>query len=439
MREFLISAYEWLICLSEAAVVFLLFKSKFKCEKPKLSLALAGLPILATVTFVSNMFSMPWVLLAILAGSLHLLYAFVCFSASPSMKCIWAPVPFIIFCTSNFVYLILFYVIFQQGEASMIPGNTVRIVGQLIYATINFAILFPLTKIRSNDGELPSFLRAGSVVLALIGIAVSMFCFSELVAPETENTGASIWILGSAVLTLSAALLLLSGYISRLYSKHLEMQKDLQKSKLESEHVRQVSAMYDYVRGWRHDVKDMVSTLSSLASRGEYDSMKGYLRELNGAAEETKLLISTGNPALDATVSAKLMLADKNGATVDHTIAIPENMEIESTDICSIVLNLMDNAIEAVSALPPGERRIDLEIIEKGGMLAVRVQNPCNGEYKFDGNTLATTKPNSSIHGIGLERISRIVAGHQGFFKIEPKEHSFEVNVLLPLTKEGVK
>ena len=79
------------------------------------------------------------------------------------------------------------------------------------------------------------------------------------------------------------------------------------------------------------------------------------------------------------------MLADKNGATVDHTISVPENMEIESTDICSIVLNLMDNAIEAVSALPPEERRIELEVIDKGGMLAVRVQNPCNGEYKFAG------------------------------------------------------
>ena len=67
--------------------------------------------------------------------------------------------------------------------------------------------------------------------------------------------------------------------------------------------------MYDYVREWRHDIKCMVSTVSILAEKGEYESMKDYLRELNGAADETKLLISTGNPALDATISAKLMLA----------------------------------------------------------------------------------------------------------------------------------
>ena len=436
MTEILISAYEWLICLGEAVVVFLLFKSKFTCKKPKLYFAVAALPAFAAFTFVMNIIGLPWVVLAPLCAIIHIVYALVLFEASTSIKCIWSVVPSVIFCISNFIYLIIFYVLTRYGDESLVEGNPVRIIGQLIYTALNFAILLPLLKIKNEDGELPTYLRAIMIVLSLIGIAVSMYCFSELVSPEAGTVKTSSWIQCSALLLMSTALLVLSGYLSRLYYRHLETQRELQKNKLEAEHVSQVGAMYDYVREWRHDIKGMVSTVSSLADNGEYESMKNYLHELSGAADETKLLVSTGNPAVDAAVSAKLMLADKTGITVDHTISVPEGMDTDSMDICSVIMNLMDNAIEAVSVLPPEVRRIELEMIDKGGMLAVNVKNPCRGDYNYDGSRLVSSKPDSSVHGIGLKRVEKIVAKHQGFIKVSPKEHSFEVNILIPTGKE---
>ena len=101
-------------------------------------------------------------------------------------------------------------------------------------------------------------------------------------------------------------------------------------------------------------------------------------------------------------------------------------------------MNLMDNAIEAVAALPADERKIELMIIDKGGMLSINLKNTCNGDYRYEGEKLVTTKADSVVHGIGLDRVTRIVASHQGFIKIEPKEHSFEVSILLPFEKETV-
>lgn len=437
MSEFLISAYEWLVCLSEAVMTFLLFKSKFEIKKGRYAFAIAGMPLLATATFVMNLLSVPWTPAAMALLMLHFVYALVCFNGSLTSKCIWSPVPSVIMCISNYVFLIILYLITNWGGEGLIPGNTVRIFGQLIYMALNFALLLPLLKLKNTDGELPGLLRAGALLLALIGVAISMYCFSLIVAPEAEGVAASSWIPCAAVLFLSIALIVLSEYLSRIYSRHLETQKDLQKTKLEAEHVSQVEAMYEYVREWRHDIKGMVSTVTGLAERGEYESMRNYLRELNGAADETKLLISTGNPALDATVSAKLMLADKNGINVEHTISVPENMPIDSIDICSVIMNLMDNAIDAVSKQTSAERLIELGIIDKGGMLSINVKNPCSGDYKFDGESLSTTKEDSSVHGIGLKRVNRIVSAYGGFIKIEPKEHSFEVSILLPLDKEA--
>lgn len=298
---------------------------------------------------------------------------------------------------------------------------------------LNFGILLPLLAIRHDEGELPAFLSAGSIVLSLIGIAVSMYCFSGLVSPEASRSSAAPWIQCSAILVLCIAILLLSGYLSRLYHKHLEMQKDLQKTKLEAEHVSQVSAMYDYVRGWRHDIKGMVATVFSLAERGEYEDMKKYLNELNGAADETKLIVSTGHPAIDATISAKLMLADKMNIEVIHTVSVPEEIAFDSTDICSIIMNLMDNAIEASAMLPKADRAIELSVIMQNNMLKLNVINTCVGDYEFDGDKLITTKEDADIHGIGLERVKKITDKYNGFFKMEPGEHSFEATVLLPM------
>lgn len=431
MRGFIASSFEWIVCLSEAVMVFLLYNKRFECTQPKKYVALAILPVLATITFVANTASLPWFALAFLSMLIHLIYAFVCFEGSASMKCIWSMVPSTICCISNFILLSLLYN--RWGYATLIPGNALRIIAQALYIALNFCILFLILRIKNYNGELPAVLRAATVVLSLAGIAVAMYCLSGLLSGEAGDSGISDWIQCFSILFLSISLIALSGYLSRLYHKHLEIQKELQLTKLESEHVSQVSAMYDHVRGWRHDIKGMLATISNLAEHEEYGKMKKYLREITSSVSETGLIIVTGNPAIDATFSGKLLIADQESIIVEHTISIPKGIRIDEIDICSVIMNLMDNAIEAVIVLPKEERTISFAMIDKGGMLAITVKNPCIGNYNYDEEKLTTTKADRNIHGIGLERISRIVSKHSGFIKIEPMQHSFEINILLPL------
>ena len=144
-------------------------------------------------------------------------------------------------------------------------------------------------------------------------------------------------------------------------------------------------------------------------------------------------IVSTGHPAIDATISAKLMLADKMNIEVIHSVSVPEEIAFDSTDICSIIMNLMDNAIEASAMLPKADRAIELSVIMQNNMLKLNVINTCVGDYEFDGDKLITTKEDADIHGIGLERVKKITDKYNGFFKMEPGEHSFEATVLLPM------
>ena len=216
MGDFLISAYEWFICLCEAAATYWLFKRQLGCNKPKVYIAVALLPVLATATYMMNTLSVPWIILSLINAAIHIGYAFLLFRSSPTMKSLWGVVPVIVFCIANFITMIIFFVVSSLGDEAMMPGNTVRIIGQLVYIVLVFALTILLCRFRNSEGELPSLLRVGSTVLALIGIAISMYSFSEIAVMEVSQVNPLLWIQCSTILFLSIALQFLSGYLSRL-------------------------------------------------------------------------------------------------------------------------------------------------------------------------------------------------------------------------------
>ena len=427
-----VMAYEWFVCLCESFAAFILLKSKFECRK--LLPALLAVPVIATAVFVMNLNSVPWALMSVIGVIMYTAYAFICFRGSNALKCIWGPTPILISCLSNFVFLVLFNLIAGWGEASLTAGNTFRIVGQLIYLAIIYAIIIPLTFIKSRDGRLPSILRAISILLSMIGVAASMHCFSLITSQQSSlDTTTASAVLCGAILAISIALMVLSGYLSKLYLKSLEMQKELQQSKLEAEHLSQVGAMYEYVREWRHDMKGILSAAEGMINSGNTEAASEYLGKIGEEVGMASTIVSTGNPAFDAAVSSKLILAKRHETEVDCTITVSEDQRLNEPDVCSLIMNLMDNAIEASGKLVKEERWIQLGIVFQGEMLKINVKNSCSGEYRFDGKRLMTTKDDMQVHGIGIKRIEHICGDHNGCVRFEPKEHSFEASVLLNL------
>ncbi len=437
MDSIVIQIYEWLICLSEELLVYLLFRSKFLYKGAHPFFALAALPIMATFTFVMNLFDFPWALVVFICFCVHLAYAFAFFEGSKTSRALWGVVPELITTTSNLIYLIVFYVLTDRGGLALIPGNTFRVAGQVMYAVANYLILWPLMRLRNVDGELPSTIRNVSILLALAGVVTSMIGFSQAVSPDFTGDPSGIYILCSAILALSVFLLVFSGYLSRLYRQHLEAMRDLQQARLEVECVAQYESVYEFMRQWKHDQKDLLLTASLMAEKGQYAELKPYLQELGDAVDEAKTTVNTGNPAIDAIISSKLVQARQKGISESHTIVISKGCRVNRIDACSVLLNLLNNAIEAASALPAPDARIELNITEKPLALEITVRNSCTGEYKYDGNVLATTKDDKQLHGQGLARVRSILSAHKGLLDISPKADSFSVLAVLPLEEES--
>ena len=88
----------------------------------------------------------------------------------------------------------------------------------------------------------------------------------------------------------------------------------------------------------------------------------------------------------------------------------PANYNISDMDLCSLISNLLDNAIEANCKLDMTKRRLQIEIKPYNNMLLLFISNSSNGIYLYggNGNLLTTKTSNKNEHGIGIKRINEI-------------------------------
>ena len=114
------------------------------------------------------------------------------------------------------------------------------------------------------------------------------------------------------------------------------------------------------------------------------------------------------------------------------TVHVPKGMKLTDMELCVLVGNLLDNAIEACAQIPEAERRfIRVYIGMLKGQLYISVTNAVGGALRRSGKTYLSTK--SSAHGYGLWRIDRIAEKYGGYVNRQDETDVFATEVLLPL------
>lgn len=212
-------------------------------------------------------------------------------------------------------------------------------------------------------------------------------------------------------------------------------------------HCDEVENIYKTMRGWRHDYHNHIQALLALADDGE--KTRQYLLDLNADLTSVDRVIKTGNVMVDAILNSKLSLVRSKGIDVNAKAAVPSNLQISEIDLCVIIGNLLDNAMEAcVDQSPgqssvqgpgkspgcekPGDRFIRLFIGILKDQLYISVSNSVSGRIRKEGKTYLSTK--SSIgHGFGLMRVDRIVEKYDGYIGRQDEEGVFATEIMLPL------
>lgn len=204
-------------------------------------------------------------------------------------------------------------------------------------------------------------------------------------------------------------------------------------------HFAEVDNMYRKMRGWRHDYRNHIQVLKTYAEKGDLPAVIAYLDELETDLYTVDTVIKTGNPMTDAILNSKIALAADRGIRVEADAHIPALLRFSAVDLCTILGNLFDNAIEASVSLPPEKRLIRVYMDMKGVQLYIFFLNFTDrGKLKKTGALFPSTK--GGDHGLGLERIDSVVEKLGGYLSRNSEEGAFTTEILLPeAIKEGTE
>lgn len=216
-----------------------------------------------------------------------------------------------------------------------------------------------------------------------------------------------------------------------ILSKRTEKRIAIYQRELLDTHYAEVENMYRQIRGWRHDYRNHIQTMKAYAAGGDLDAISKYLDLLDTDLNTVDTVIKTGNAMTDAILNSKISLARSKDITVKADAQIPVALTISEIDLCVILGNLFDNAIEASLALPPEQRMIRVYMDMKNTQLyisftnftASKKMNKINGKFK-------STKGDG--HGFGLVRIDSIIERLDGYISRNSEDGAFTTEILLP-------
>lgn len=189
----------------------------------------------------------------------------------------------------------------------------------------------------------------------------------------------------------------------------------------------EVENMYQKMRGWRHDYRHHIQTMKVHMANGEIDEIGAYLDMLDDDLTNVETVIKTGNRMADAILNSKLSLAAQKEIKVKAEANIPVSLTVSELDLCTVIGNLLDNAMDACMELPVEERLIRIYMEMKGNYLYISVINTAGGKKK---SNFRTTKGEG--HGFGLKRIDMIVEKYGGYITRASEDGAFSTEVLLP-------
>ncbi len=249
-------------------------------------------------------------------------------------------------------------------------------------------------------------------------------------------------IAACALLNLSATESMLAAQAEHqelLKRQFLTEQKQLQ-------YRQQMKATEDVNRRY-HDLKHYLHGLDALLSDSRQDlmpqraQMQQFLQSIHREIDPYTQICRTGSSVMDTLLSQYLQeCKSKNICLLLHVDAHRIDF-IQTMDLCSLLGNAMDNAIEAASTVPENHTQFPREITVNIGIsdafLLMRFHNYFIGRRKTDKTGFLTTKADAARHGYGLGSIEAITEKYGGSSSVDCKDNTFTLHILIPLPEDA--
>ena len=194
--------------------------------------------------------------------------------------------------------------------------------------------------------------------------------------------------------------------------------------------IHEKQKVMDEVRKTKHDMKNNMIYLQNLLKANPEEAEKYLEKFIGKTTKKTDAFSKSGNFSIDSMLNYKNMIAKSKGLSLILEEQTPINLPYENSDLCVILGNLLDNAIEA--AENSENKEIDVRIVYVKNKLKITVKNYYTGKIKKDtGGNFISTKSDTKNHGIGLQSVTRIVDAYGGVMEVRTDHSVFQVDIII--------
>ncbi len=298
---------------------------------------------------------------------------------------------------------------------------------RLIFSVILFKV------ISKNKETFVSILYSKIPTYILALVLINLFIASGLIQTagyQTDNTELQTLLI--KILAFANTLCLIVVLVSLLTNVLFrQYQKDINKIlenqvQIQLKHYEKSEKINTEIRRFRHDYNNHMNCMKSLVQSGRYDELMDYINNISDAFPQSGFLYNTGNYIADAILTDKLENARKNGTNISFKGIISPS--INNTDLCIILGNILDNAVEACEKID-GEKEIFVFGGYQHGYFILIVKNPISCHVQTENGIPATTKPDTAYHGFGLQNVESVVKKYDGIMLPECSDDSFTIRL----------
>ena len=274
------------------------------------------------------------------------------------------------------------------------------IAGQCVFWLVH---IFLIVLAVSLSGKQKTDKKAAFRFASAVSVAgfIAMITLSEQTTLVLSDDLLTMWTVLAVVLMMSVLVFALN--------RQYEMEKELadlkssQADLLERDYTA-LNRAYAVNARLFHDFHNHIGVLRQFLSHERYTEAMQYLDELQVPVREMTDTVWTGDETADYLINSKMAAAVANGVRMQVKVEFPRHTNIKSADLCAILGNFLDNALEASAQVPaPDQRFIRLTIRRINQMLVIKAENyfsvlPIRGK-----EGLETTKTEEGMHGWGLK------------------------------------
>lgn len=358
-----------------------------------------------------------------------IVWSFLFFSGSVMLKVFWNMTAVVISGSVVGISYYLFCLIFRTNPDLLLVPGFPRLIFTVSSNLLMWLAFFLVCKLfpEKSSAVRPSFLLLITVIFCVFQIDIYFRLITSYDIPVLWFSIGCIISLAIGVVTIIANRLIIR-YEQEKQQYHF-LEGMMQEINIRNEEQQE---LFDSMRELRHDIRSYVSDVRKMVAEGELEQMPVFLDELE---KKVQPLYSSGNHALDSVLMVKLTKMQGSGIEFrGSNLHYTGGMNIEDYALCSLVSNMLDNAIEALAARndQPGERYIYLKFAYMPAGLMMICENPLLGVLPRMQEKTFFTQKSEPYHGLGISIMEKIVHDAGGQLDILVNDTLFQVMALIP-------